>query len=185
VGDSEATTTAPEGGIPLTLQRSRTTSAATRARSGEGLETAAIREVGRRCACFNLRRVTRAVTQLYDDFLRPTGLRVTQFSVLVALRNLEQATVNQLAEKLVVDRTTLTRNLRPLEQSGFVRTRPGLDRRVREISLTPAGIEKLHQALPRWREAQGQMRRALGRDRLERLLSDLSATLHVVRDGRE
>jgi DNA-binding MarR family transcriptional regulator len=148
------------------------------------LETAAIREVGRRCACFNLRRVTRAVTQLYDDFLRPTGLRVTQFSVLVALRNLDQTTVNRLADKLVVDRTTLTRNLKPLQEAGFVQMRPGEDRRVREISLTPAGEVKLHQALPLWREAQSQMRRALGRDRLERLLSDLSTTLHVVRDER-
>jgi DNA-binding MarR family transcriptional regulator len=166
------------------VPRSRAgSSGGTRARaSADGVETAAIREVGRRCACFNLRRVTRAVTQLYDDFLRPTGLRVTQFSVLVALRNLDQATVNQLADKLVVDRTTLTRKLRPLQQAGFVRSRPGVDRRVREISLTAAGEDKLHQALPRWREAQSQMRRSLGRDRLERLLSDLAATLHVVRD---
>jgi len=165
------------------MTRSPTTSLMARPLSaGDLVETAAIREVGRRCACFNLRRVTRAVTQLYDDILRPTGLRVTQFSVLVALRNMKEATVNQLADKLVVDRTTLTRNLRPLQQAGLVRTRPGLDRRVREISLTPAGEEKLHKALPHWREAQAQMRRALGRDRLDRLLSDLSATLHGVRD---
>jgi DNA-binding MarR family transcriptional regulator len=165
------------------MTRSRTTSANARSLpAGDLVETAAIREVGRRCACFNLRRVTRAVTQLYDDILRPTGLRVTQFSVLVALRNLKEATVNQLADKLVVDRTTLTRNLRPLEQAGLVRTRPGVDRRVREISLTPAGEVKLHEALPHWREAQAEMRRALGRDRLDRLLSDLSATLHGVRD---
>ena len=145
-------------------------------------ESAAIREVGRRCACFNLRRVTRAVTQVYDEYLRPTGLRVTQFTVLVALRNLHQSTVNQLADKLVVDRTTLTRNLRPLEDAGLVRTRQGEDRRVREIFLTNAGEAKLQEALPLWRDAQSQMRRALGRDRLERLLSDLSTTLHVVRD---
>jgi DNA-binding MarR family transcriptional regulator len=164
----------------------RKTLHAARARSeASGFETAAIREVGKRCACFNLRRVTRAVTQLYDDFLRPTGLRVTQFSVLVALRNMGQATVNQLADKLVVDRTTLTRNLRPLQEAGLVRTRPGADRRVREISLTQAGEDKLHQALPRWREAQNEMRRSLGRDRLDRLLADLSATLHGVRDERE
>jgi DNA-binding MarR family transcriptional regulator len=163
----------------------RKTVSAVRARpETSGFEPAAIREVGKRCACFNLRRVTRAVTQLYDDFLRPCGLRVTQFSVLVALRNMERATINQLADKLVVDRTTLTRNLRPLQEAGLVRTRPGVDRRVREISLTPAGEDKLHQALPHWREAQNEMRRSLGRDRLERLLADLSATLHGVRDQR-
>jgi DNA-binding MarR family transcriptional regulator len=167
------------------MTRSKASAVALRSRSSaEAVETAAIREVGRRCACFNLRRVARAVTQLYDDFLRPTGLRATQFSVLVALRNLGQSTVNQLADKLVVDRTTLTRNLRPLQEAGFVRTRPGEDRRVREIFLTPAGEVKLHEALPLWREAQSQMRRVLGRDRLERLLSDLSTTLHVVRDDR-
>jgi DNA-binding MarR family transcriptional regulator len=169
----------------MATSRPKAKSVAPRSRSEASvLETAAIREVGRRCACFNLRRVTRAVTQLYDDFLRPTGLRVTQFSVLVALRNLDQTTVNRLADKLVVDRTTLTRNLKPLQEAGFVQMRPGEDRRVREISLTPAGEVKLHQALPLWREAQSQMRRALGRDRLERLLSDLSTTLHVVRDER-
>jgi DNA-binding MarR family transcriptional regulator len=168
----------------VTTARTKASLASARSRASGDVETTAIREVGRRCACFNLRRVARAVTQLYDDLLRPTGLRATQFSVLVALRNLDQSTVNQLADKLVVDRTTLTRNLRPLEEAGFVRTRPGVDRRVRVIALTPAGEEKLHQALPLWREAQGQMRRALGRDRLERLLSDLSTTLHVVRDDR-
>ncbi len=165
------------------MSRSKTGSAVLRAPAETSVfETAAIREVGRRCACFNLRRVTRAVTQVYDEYLRPTGLRVTQFSVLVALRNLHQSTVNQLADKLVVDRTTLTRNLKPLEDAGLVRTRPGEDRRVREIFLTAAGEEKLQEALPLWRDAQTQMRRALGRERLERLLSDLSTTLHVVRE---
>ena len=69
------------------MARSKAASTLLRSRSeATAVESAAIREVGRRCACFNLRRVTRAVTQVYDEYLRPTGLRVTQFTVLVALR---------------------------------------------------------------------------------------------------
>ncbi len=85
------------------------------------------------CVCFNIRKSARAITQLYEDALRPTGLRATQFTLLVATRVMGTATISGLAKGLVMDRTTLTRNMKPLEKHGFIRITPGKeDRRERE-----------------------------------------------------
>src|SRR5919106_4818042 len=92
------------------------------------LDNAALLEASR-CACFNLRKATRAVTQLYDDALRPSGLRCTQFSLLTLLRASGTVAMTELAEDAVMDRTTLARNLDILEREGLVRVRPGEDAR--------------------------------------------------------
>lgn len=126
------------------------------------------------CACFNLRKATRAVTQLYDDALRPAGLRCTQFSLLTLLRASGTVAMTRLAEDAVMDRTTLARNLEVLRRDGLVRIRAGEDARVREIELTRAGVAKLEEAFPLWREAQRTVRKGLGPGRLDRLLADLS-----------
>jgi len=126
------------------------------------------------CACFSLRKATRAVTQLYDDALRPSGLRCTQFSLLTLLRASGTVAMTRLAEDAVMDRTTLSRNLEVLERDGLVRIRPGEDARVREIELTRAGVAKLEEAFPLWREAQRTVKEELGPGRLGRLLADLS-----------
>jgi DNA-binding MarR family transcriptional regulator len=126
------------------------------------------------CACFNLRKATRAVTQLYDDALRPAGLRCTQFSLLTLLKASGTVAMTRLAEAAVMDRTTLARNLEVLDREGLVRIRPGEDARVREIELTRAGVAKLKEAFPLWREAQRTVREGLGPGRLSRLLADLS-----------
>ena len=97
------------------------------------LDVHTVQRAGLGCACFNLRKAARAVTQLYDDALRPAGILATQLPLLIATGRLERVTISQLAEAMVMDRTTLTRNLRPLERDGLVRTKPGKDRRVREI----------------------------------------------------
>ena len=81
---------------------------------------------GNLCACFNLRKAMRTVTHLYDEALKPAGLRATQFTVLASTRNLGPVSVNQLAEKMVMDRTTLTRNLKPLERDGLIAVRQGV-----------------------------------------------------------
>src|SRR5713226_7185668 len=91
---------------------------------------ATCREMAASCACANLRKATRATTQLYDAMLRPSGLRATQFTLLVATRLIHTAPVTRLAKELGMDRTTLTRNLRLLERQGLIRVRPGRDRRV-------------------------------------------------------
>ncbi len=136
------------------------------------------------CLCFNIRKSARAITQLYEDALRPTGLRVTQFTLLVATRVMGTATINDLAKGLVMDRTTLTRNLRPLEKQGFIRVMPGKkDRREREVTLTLAGQEILSEALPLWKTVQETVIEALGQGRVTRLLKDLSATVDLAATG--
>ena len=95
------------------------------------------------CTCFNLRKAARAVTQYYDDALRPSGLRVTQFSLLSVIKQFGTVNIGTLADEAVMDRTTLTRNLKLLEQEGLVTVTAGDDARVREVSLTAAAQEQL------------------------------------------
>ncbi|SRR5579884_305247 len=125
------------------------------------------------CACFNLRKTTRAITQLYDEALRPTGLRVTQFSLLIAITILESVTVTRLAEIGVMDRTTLTRNLKPLEKKGLIKVVPGDDQRTRIVTLTAHGKEVLSKALPLWEKAQARVIKRLGQERWNSLQADL------------
>ncbi|MBW8057287.1 MAG: winged helix-turn-helix transcriptional regulator [candidate division NC10 bacterium] len=133
------------------------------------------------CACFNVRKAARAITQLYDDVLRPSGLRVTQFSILAVTRRLGSVTVTRLAEETVTDRTTLTRNLKVLSQQKLVRIVPGDDRREREVSLTDRGRAALAQAYPMWKDVQAQVAQRLGRERFRRMLSDLGETVALTR----
>ena len=135
----------------------------------------------RECACLNLRRAARAVTQLYDEALRPAGLLATQFPLLSVSARLGRPTVSQLAEVLVMDRTTLTRNLKPLERDGLLRTAPGRDRRVREVLLTKKGQKVLLAAYPFWRQAQARVARGLGRARMKHLIAGLTATVGTLR----
>ena len=140
-------------------------------------------EPAKTCMCFSLRKTARAITQQYEAILRPLGLKATQFSLLVGVRLLGGVTVNHLAEAMVMDRTTLTRNLKPLEIQGFIQTIPGADRREREITLTPTGESILAKALPLWRKAQEQVQQEIGKDRFGRLLSDLQATVDAAQAG--
>jgi DNA-binding MarR family transcriptional regulator len=129
------------------------------------------------CTCFNLRKATRAVTQLYDDTLRPSGLRATQFSLLTVIWIMGKVSITRLAEEAVMDRTTLARNLDLLEEQGLVRIQAGDDARVREVSLTPAGHNSLTAAFPYWKKAQALVTKNLGPGRVDRLLADLSAAV--------
>ncbi|MDX1410792.1 MAG: MarR family winged helix-turn-helix transcriptional regulator [Nitrospirales bacterium] len=130
--------------------------------------------------CFNLRKSARAITQMYEEALTPTGLRATQFSLLVATRLMSTTTINQLAKALVMDRTTLTRNIKPLEKQGLLRVTPGKDdRREREVTLTGSGQTILEKALPLWKEVQKDVKKELGQDRFDRLLHDLSTTVEI------
>ena len=132
---------------------------------------------GHVCACFNLRKATRVVTQLYDEALKPAGLRPTQFTVLAATRALGPVSVNQLADWIVTDRTTLTRNLKPLERDGLIAVRPGDDLRVRQVSLTAKGRKALERAYPMWESVQARLREQLGDARVDQMLVDLKATV--------
>src|SRR5580698_7539957 len=89
------------------------------------------------CNCFALRSAARHITQLYDQFLAPSGLRTTQFSILAKLRRLGPMTINELAKNMVTDRTTLGRNIQPLERDGWIKIEPtASDRRAKTLHLT-------------------------------------------------
>lgn len=138
------------------------------------------------CACGRLRRATRALTQLYDDLMAPSGLRVTQFSLLSALARDGTARIADLADALLLDRTALSRTLDPLVLRGLVSIVSGRDARTREVSLTRAGEKALRATQPHWKRAQIQVANKLGSDRLEALIATLAEieALHPDRGGR-
>ncbi len=121
------------------------------------------------CACFNVRKASRAISKLYDEALQPVGLRGTQFSLLTVISYVGQEGVGVLAEVLVTDRTTLTRNLRPLIQRGWVEPMQDVDGRKRTFQLTPEGRTKLDAAIPLWEAAQKHVAESLGEDSFEAL----------------
>lgn len=131
-------------------------------------------EIATECIAFGVRRASRMVTAHYDHSLAQHGLRSTQFTILNALKALEDVTINELAEQLQSDRTTLTRNLARLEKQGWVKRKTGTDRRSRHVTLTRAGQKVLDAAVPAWLETQSELAEQLGRARYQRLMTDLS-----------
>jgi DNA-binding MarR family transcriptional regulator len=131
------------------------------------------------CVGFNLRKANRAVSQLYDEMLRPTGIRGTQYSLLVVLKIVGPVLVTELAEKIVMDRTTLSRNLEVMEKQGLVSVTPGEDRRTRKVMITEIGFAVLLDAYPLWQQAQAKIRESMGEGRLQSLMVDLSALIEI------
>jgi DNA-binding MarR family transcriptional regulator len=135
--------------------------------------------VATQCTAARLRRASRAMSHVYDTAIAPSGLRGTQFSLVVALSLHGQATVARLADQLGLDRTTMTRNLAPLERDRLVVSAPGADRRVRLIQLSDAGRRALAAALPLWEQAQRRIVDALGERRWRELVTALDAATTV------
>jgi DNA-binding MarR family transcriptional regulator len=128
------------------------------------------------CTCLAVRQAARHVTQYYDQFLAPVGLRTTQFSILGKLRRRGPTTINALAADLVMDRTTLGRNILPLEREGLVAIVPSsADRRSKELHLTEAGAARLRSALKGWSRAQAGFDAAFGAKRSAELRALLRA----------
>jgi len=125
------------------------------------------------CTCGRLRRAARALTQLYDDLMAPSGLRVTQFSLLRTLSREGTSTMSALAGSLLLDRTALSRTLDPLVDSGLVAIVPGRDARTREVSLTRAGEKAIRAAEPHWKRAQSEVAERVGAAKLETLVATL------------
>jgi DNA-binding MarR family transcriptional regulator len=123
--------------------------------------------------------VTRAVTQLYDDRLRPSGLRVTQFSMLAAIARLGEATLRQLTDTLAIDQTTLTRSLNLLERNRVIERVPHPDGRMKAMRLTPKGRRALGAARPLWARAQDQVLREWGAKAWADSQRRLAHLLHV------
>lgn len=117
-----------------------------------------------RCACVRARRASRALTDVYDAALRPTGLKITQFSVLRTISRMAPVSISALAEEMALDRSTLGRNLLPLKRRGLVRLGEGDDLREHPVDLTPRAYSLLERALPLWEGAQAKVERRLGKD---------------------
>jgi DNA-binding MarR family transcriptional regulator len=125
----------------------------------------------------------RAITRAYDDALRPTGLRATQVSVLAAVGARGALSIKSLADSLEMERTTLTRNLRPLEERGYVLLAPERRHRSRMLTLTASGRGALLEALPLWQGAQRTIKRRLGDQRWPAVQEALAELTEEIRQA--
>lgn len=130
------------------------------------------------CNCLAIRSAARHVTQFYDQLLAATGLRSTQFSILAALKERAPLTINGLAKEMVMDRTTLGRNILPLERDGLIRIEPAArDRRAKELHLTKTGAKRLQEALKDWSAAQSRFEDRFGPKRTAALRAMMRAVV--------
>jgi DNA-binding MarR family transcriptional regulator len=125
------------------------------------------------CVCFNLRWVTRAITQFFDAELRRHGIRATQGTILLALNARESWTMADLSDWLGMDRTTLVRNLRPMQRDGLVQTVGGGRGNRVELAITAEGRKQIETLMPAWRSAQRAVVETLGEKRWSAILGDL------------
>lgn len=143
-------------------------------REGSSVETeGGIKAALAACACINVRTAARALTRRYDEVLAPSGVRITQLAILAAVAFYGPFTMKVLAQALVMERTTLTSDLKPLVAQGFVEINPGQDRRTRVVRITERGRTAIEQAMPLWRQAQEQIVGGFGGERLNALLGEL------------
>jgi len=131
--------------------------------------------------CANFRRTARALTQMYEEALRPLGLRATQLTILQALSRAGEVSQGRLGEMLAMDSTSLTRTLAIMARKGWIAEQRGEDRRERRIRLSAAGEAKLKRAVPVWEKVQSRLRRKLGKQKWESLLQ---LTHHVTEISR-
>ena len=132
------------------------------------------------CACAQVRLLSRKLSSLYDHLLSPEALTITQYSLLVNIERTGQLSHAALAEKVGMDRTTLTRNLHPLTRAKWVAAAIGQDRRQHLLQLTTAGRRKLVRSLPLWEEAQRQFLSQIGTKSLQELQTLLSSAESAV-----
>jgi len=132
------------------------------------------------CMCASLRRASRAISQFYDQAMRPLGLTITQFTILQALTLAGEIPQGRLGEILSMDSTTLTRTLKILRKHGWIAGRSGSDRRERLLRLSPAGKTEFDRALPHWQNTQAQMRVRIGDTRWNRLADLIHKVTSVV-----
>lgn len=126
---------------------------------------------GSKCNCMNIRQASLAITHLYNEFLAPSGLLISQYSVLKHINHLGPISVSNLAIEMKLDRTTLVRNLKLLEDRGFILDIAAAGTRNRQLKLTDAGVAILATAEPLWLEAQNYLEQYLGQDDRKTLTS--------------
>jgi DNA-binding MarR family transcriptional regulator len=126
-----------------------------------------------KCACTNVRRASRAITKFYDNAMEPSGLKITQFAMLRNIMVSGPLSASELAQILRLDRTTLVRNLKALQDEKYIEGVAGIDSRVRPIAITQKGRSALEAALPYWEKAQATIKARLGAEDLEKFVSIL------------
>jgi DNA-binding MarR family transcriptional regulator len=132
------------------------------------------------CHCTALRRGARQVTQFYDRHLAPSGLRTSQYAMLVGLRRLGPISINAFADAMALDRTTMGRALKPLERDGLLAIGPGPNGRTRALRLTEAGSRRIDEAEPLWRVAQAGFEARYGAEAAADLRSALARVVRTV-----
>jgi DNA-binding MarR family transcriptional regulator len=140
-------------------------------------------EMTRTCACFNFRKASRSVTQLFDQILAPTGLRSTQLVILFTGQLLGPCSIARLARELVMDRSTLTRNLKPLLSVGLLQLSRADNGKHKSVEVTSQGRAALVKAAPYWEQAQSHLVTRFGADHLNRIIGDLSSIVDATRSG--
>lgn len=126
------------------------------------------------CNCMNIRRASRAVTQFYDDILKPSGITIAQLSLLRHLEIAETITISELAKVMRIDRTTLNRNMKPLVEAGFIGIKQGRDSRTRQVMLTGTGKDAAVSGWKLWEVAQAALKEYMGEEDLAKLVQLLS-----------
>ncbi len=145
------------------------------------LDLSQFAQIPTQCTCANLRKTSRVITQLYDEFLAPSGLLATQFALLGAIGTSGSVALTPLAEQLAMDPTTLARNLKPLQCDGLVEISKGTDRRTRILRLTRRGETALVKAFPLWQQANTWVIGQIGAGRQRAMLGDWSNLVERVR----
>ena len=133
------------------------------------------------CMCANFRRASRALTQVYEEALRPQGIRATQFTILQALSLAGEVSQGRLGEMLAMDSTSLTRALAIMRRAGWVSEHRGEDRRERRIRLSSEGNSKLRRGLPVWERVQSRLRGKLGGSAWKSLLQLAHHTTEIAK----
>jgi DNA-binding MarR family transcriptional regulator len=131
------------------------------------------------CTCGELRKAARAVTLLYDNAFKASGLQSTQLHVLDVVYKSDSIRISHLATELGLDRTTLTRNLSVLEREGFIKISPGKDNRTRIVTITHKGRTAISKAIPLWNEVQRKVRQRMGEPLWNELMDNLSQFVKV------
>ena len=135
------------------------------------------------CGSFNLRRAARVVTQFYDEYLEPTGLRSTQFVLLATIAVAGETGLSRLAREMAMATSTLSRNLKPLERDGLVKIAKGRDSRRRIVALTAAGRRLVDDCVPLWAQAQTAFEATFASSDWRRISAELQATVGRIRAG--
>jgi len=133
------------------------------------------------CTNATLRKANRLIGQAFDNQLQPSGLKATQFTLLATLDKMGSTPISKLAEVMVMDRTTLSRNLKPLVNKGLISILGEQDQRIRQVLLTKEGQGAFEQAKPHWQAIQNKMVERIGQERWGQFLEDLDLAIEVMK----